>query len=152
VSSHLYGLVLGLAVIRLATQYPDVIDEIILLLKSPIQAQTHLGWEQVYHGQFSHTWVASIDELHPHQQQTSDQIMITLTKVIWTYILNIWKLRNTHHHTTKDQHDLPNYKQVVETLYKQCHLLPLLAQEALYQQPLEAVLDKPAPQLQTWVT
>jgi len=61
----------------------------------------------------------AIDDIHPHLAQTGDQIMIILTKVIWTYILDTWKLRNTHLHNTKDQLDLPNYKQAVETLYKQ---------------------------------
>jgi len=50
------------------------------------------------------------------------------------------------------QLNLPNYKQVVEMLYKQWHLLPPVVQAALYKQLHEEILEQPAPQLQNWVT
>jgi len=71
---------------------------------------------------------------------------------IWTYILEIWKLRNDHLHQNADKLDLPNYRQAVITLYEQRHLLPPQAQHALYHQPLEDMLELPTSRLQVWTT
>jgi len=78
------------------------------------------------------------------------QVMVKLQITIWTYILDLWKLRNAHLHQNADQLDLPNYRQAVITLYKQHHLIPPWAQQALYCQPLEIMLELPTPQMQVW--
>jgi len=78
--------------------------------------------------------------------------MMTLLKAIWFYFLDIWALRNLHLHTTAAQLDLPNYCQAVETLYEQKHKLSPAAQVALYRQPLNEILEQPAPKMQQWVT
>jgi len=62
---------------------------------------------------------------------------------------NIW---NTHLHNTAAQLDLPNYLQAIETLYEQKHKLSPAAQATLYWQPIQAILDQPAPKMQQWVT
>jgi len=49
------------------------------------------------------------------------------------------------------QLNLPNYKQAVTNPYEQQYQLPPTAQIALYWQPLETILNYPAPQMQTWV-
>jgi len=59
----------------------------------------------------------AIDKIHPKLPISGEQIMTTLLKVIWSYFLDIWTLRNSHLHKTAAQLDLPNYHQVVETLY-----------------------------------
>jgi len=56
-----------------------------------------------------------------------------------------------HLHQNHDQLNLPNYQQGVATLYEQRHQLPPAAQEALFWQPLETLMEQPAPQLQKWV-
>jgi len=73
------------------------------------------------------------------------QVMEKIQTTIWTYVLDIWKLCNDHLHQNADRLDLPNYQQAVITLYEQCHLLPPRAQQALYCQPLETMLDLPTP-------
>jgi len=78
--------------------------------------------------------------------------MTTLIKAIWAYILDTWALQNSHLHTTAVQLDLPNYRQAVTTLYEQKHKLSPAAQAALYRQPLNDILEQPAPKMQQWVT
>ncbi len=74
-----------------------------------------------------------------------------MVKEIWTYILDTWKLCNQHLHQHGTPINLPNYRQAAISLIKQCHQLPPDAQEALYHQPLEMILDLPEPRLQQWV-
>jgi len=99
----------------------------------------------------SSTWALAINTLHPQLATTREQIMILLQKMIWMYILATWKVCNQHLHCNADHINLPNYHQAVITLYKQCHLLSPKAQEALYRQPIETVLELPTPHLQQWV-
>jgi len=82
---------------------------------------------------------------------TGKQVMISMLKEIWLYILATWKLWNQHLHHNAAQLNLPNYQQAATSLYEQQHQLPPDAQEALYSQPLEVILDQPEPQLQQWV-
>jgi len=77
---------------------------------------------------------------------TGEQVMTQLSKIIWQFILEIWTTCNNHLHQNAGQLNLPNYHQVAINLYKQRHLLPLEAQEALYQQLIEVLLEQPAPQ------
>jgi len=97
-------------------------------------------------------WVQAIDKLHPKLPTTGEQIMTTLLKAIWSYYLDLWTLRNSHLHKTAAQLDLPNYCQAVETLYNQKHKLSPAAQAALYQQPMNEILEQPVPKMQQWVT
>jgi len=76
--------------------------------------------------------------------------MTQIQCIIWTYILELWKVRNTHLHQNAAQLDLPNYRQAVINLYEQRHLISATAQDALYQQPLEVILEQPPPRLQTY--
>jgi len=93
-----------------------------------------------------------INDIHPQITGTGMHIILRIVKIIWTYFLDLWKVCNTHlvHHTAL-MLNLPNYKQAAETLYAQRHKLSLRAQEALYKQPLQQVLELPPPQLQPWV-
>ena len=47
--------------------------------------------------------------------------------------------------------NVPDYRQAAATLYELRHQLPLTDQIALYRQPLEQVLEQPAPRPQRWV-
>jgi len=118
----------------------------------PIQSQTWLGWEQLYHGWFSSNWAHTIDELHPHLAATGTQVNISIVKIIWSYVLSTWQLQNSYLHKNAANLDLPNYKHRVETLYKQKHQLSTAAQAALYWQPIEQVLEQLTPQMQNWVS
>jgi len=77
--------------------------------------------------------------------------MTALLKIIWQYVLDTWSLWNHHLHHNATQLNLPDFKQAARTLYKQCNQLTPHAQEALYQQPLEQILELPAPYLEHWV-
>jgi len=59
-------------------------------------------------------------------------------------------MRSNHFHLNAEQLDLPDYWQAVTHLYEQHHQLPPEAQEALYRQPLEVILEQPALKQQTW--
>jgi len=143
---------LGLTTIQMDTQYLDIINEVPPALQPPILQQMQIGWDPLYQGCISLAWANAINTLHLHLAMTGEQVMIKITEDIWTYILDIWKLQNGHLHNNATQMNLPNYKQVVITLYKQSHQLTPAAQTALYQQPLETVLEYPTPKMQTWVT
>jgi len=97
------------------------------------------------------TWALAIDNTHLHVAPTGMQIMITIQKWIWKYFLDTWAIRNQHLHQNAVWLDLPNYQQAAATLYKQRDRLPPAAQDALYRQPLETILDLPAPRLEQWV-
>jgi len=118
----------------------------------PIRSQARLGWTQLYQGCLSKNWAHAIDSIHPKLPIAGEQIMTILLKAIWSYFLDLWKIRNTHLHNTAAQLDLPNYWQAVETLYEQKHKISPLAQAALYRQPLNEVLEQSAPKMQQWVT
>ena len=93
----------------------------------------------------AHEWAAAIDIIHPHLAITGEHIILHLIKLLWTYFLNLWKIRNTHLHHTALTLDLLNYKQAVETLYAQKHEPSPRAQEALFKQLLQQVLELPPP-------
>jgi len=115
-----------------------------------VEKQTRLGWDQLYQGRTSRQWAQALNTLHPALPLNGTQIMTKIQTTIWTYILDVWKLRNTHLHNRAAQMDLPNYKKAVISLYDQRNQLPPNAQSALYWQPLETVLAFPASRLQTW--
>jgi len=81
---------------------------------------------------------------------TGKQVMTKVTTAIWQHILETWKLCNMHFHQNADQLSLPNYQQAMTMLYELSHQLPQAAQATLYKQPLETILEQPAPKLQTW--
>jgi len=128
-----------------ATPYPDILDKVLPPLQPMIQSQTQLGWRQIYYGRVAQEWAATIDDIHPQITGMGTHI------ILQTYFLDLWKVHNTHLHHTASMLDLPNYKQVAETLYAQRHKLSLRAQKALYKQPLQQVLELPPPWLQQWV-
>jgi len=84
-------------------------------------------------------------------KQNGEQVMIMILKLIWQFILDTWKLRNRHLHHHTNQLNLPDYWQAATTLYEQWDQLPQAAQEALYWQPLETILELLAPKLEQWV-
>jgi len=100
---------LGMRTIRNHTAYPDILQEVLPPIRSPITHQTRLGWNQLYYGRVSHTWALAIDNTHPHIAPTGTQIMITIQKRIWKYFLDMWAIRNQHLHQNAAQLDLPNY-------------------------------------------
>jgi len=87
------------------------------------------------------SWASAIDTTHQHLMAAGNHIMLHVMKLIWKYFLDLWKLRNTHLHNTAVSLDLPNYKQAAETLYEKRHQLSPRAQDALFKQPLQQILD-----------
>jgi len=141
---------LGLALACYDTPYPEILTDVLPQLCAPIQHQARLGWTQVYQGQVSKGWAVAINATHPELALSGEQIMTQLIRIIWTYILETWKIRNEHLHHNSDQLNLPNYRLAIITLYEQRNQLPPDAQAALYRHPLETLLEQPAPRLQTW--
>ncbi len=141
---------LGLTAIRHDTSYPEIDNDLLLQLRSPVQQQIRLGWDQMYQGRTSRQWATAIDQLHPTLPINGNQVMVKIITTIWTYILDLWKLRNAHLHQHAPQMDLPNYQQAMISLYEQRNQLPPEAQTALYRQPLKTVLELPTPRLQNW--
>ncbi len=134
---------LGLLTICNNTPYPDVSDELPLILSSTITAQTRLGWDQLYHGRVSHLWETAIDQLNPHSKLSGHFIVTQMIKMIWTYILAIWTMCNHHLHQDSRRLSLPNYQQAVKMIYKLQSQLPPEVQDALFQCPLDQMLEQP---------
>jgi len=110
-SMHSQGTWLGLVATHSDTPYPDILIEVLPPVQQPIQSQTRLGWEQLYHGWFSVAWATAINTMHPKLKQMGDQIMTMILKLIWQYVLETWKLRNNHLHRCATQLNLPDYQQ-----------------------------------------
>jgi len=146
----LTSLWLGLAAHRTGIDYPPILDDLPQHLHASIQTQTRLGWGQLYQGHVAITWAQAIDDLHPNLAPSGTQVMISMLRLVWTYVLAVWKTRNQQLHSAS-QLDLPDYRQAASTLYELRYQLPPDAQTALYQQPLEQILALPAPRLQRWV-
>jgi len=110
-----------------------------------------LGWDQLYHGHVSHDWAKAINSVHPTLHHMGKEVMILLQCIIWQYVLDTWTLWNQHLHHTANQLNLPDFFQAARSLYEQCDWLNPDAQAALYQQPLEQILELPASCLEHWV-
>jgi len=117
-----------------------------------VKSQAHLGWDQLYQGQLSQHWAQAINAMHPNIQASDTQIMTNFTQNVWNYVLDTWKLHNQHLHHDAGQLSTPNYQQTIQTMYKLQHQLPLAAQEAIFNRPLEQILDQPPETLCTWLT
>jgi len=142
---------LGLLAIRNATSYPDVINDLPPALQPIIQFQTRLGWEQLYYGWLTLQWDKAINTLHPHLTTPSTRILAHLITAVWHYFLSLWQLRNQHLHNDAGCPSLPNYRQAVTTIYELQIQLPPVAQQALFQQPLEMMLEQPPAILCLWI-
>jgi len=126
-------------------------NDVPLPLRHPIHQQQSIGWDQLYQGRIARTWSQAINQSHPTRQSAGDQVLIHLQHFIWHYILDTWALRNQHLHQQAHTMNVPDFQQAVWTLYKQRDHLNLTAQDALYRQPLEQVLELPALPLENWV-
>ena len=142
---------LGLTSERTGIEYPQIMEELPQPLHSSLQIQTRLGWRQLYQGRVAVSWAQAIDDLHPNLAPSGTQVMISVIRLVWTYVLDVWKTRNQQLHNSASQLNLPNYRQAAITLYELRQQLPPDAQLALYRQPLEQTLELPAPRLQQWV-
>jgi len=142
---------LGLIATRTNIPYPDVLQEVLPPVRLPVCFQQWLGWSQCYYGRISSTWATTINAVHPMHKYNGEQVMTALMKIIWQYVLNTWALQNHHLHHNATQLNLLDFKQAAWTLYEQHDQLTPNAQEALYRQPLEQILELPAPCLEHWV-
>jgi len=133
------------------TPYPEVANELPAVLQSAVTAQSQLGWDQLYHGRVSHMWDIAINHLNPHLTVNGHHIVTNMIKTIWTYILAIWTMHNHHLHHDGGHLSLPNYQQAVTTIYEQKDQLPPEVQEALFQHPLDQMLEQTPAFLQSWI-
>ncbi len=142
---------LGLLTIRNDTRYPNITNDIPPILSTTIQAQTRLGWDQLYHGRVSGMWAQAIDYLNPHLRINGRYIVVQMIKAVWAYVLTTWTTRNQHLHRNGGQLSQPNYQQAVRTIYEQKSSLPQEVQDALFHRPLEQMLEQPPTFLQRWI-
>jgi len=114
------------------TPYPNDFHELSPALKTAVHYQDHLGWLQLLHSQMTKHWVSAIDQLNPQLATSGIQIMTKLTQTVWAYILAMWLVQNQHLHNDASNFSLPNYQQVVHTLYEWRDQLDPDAQDALF--------------------
>jgi len=110
-----------------------------------------LGWTQLFYGCVTRHWAQAIDQLHPHLTVSGSHVLTKFVQTVWTYILATWMARNQHLHHDAGQLSLPDYKQAVRTLYEMGQQLPPEAQMALFQHPLQYMLDQPPAILCPWL-
>jgi len=137
--------------IRNATPYPAVQNDIPPILRSTLTAQNRIGWDQLYHGRIAQLWETAINQLNPHLRVGGRSILIQMIKTIWTYILKVWSLHNQHFHHNAGRLSQPNYQQAVRTIYELQPQLPPKTRDALFQWPLEYMLEQPPAFLCTWI-
>jgi len=142
---------LGMLTIRNDTPYPDVHKDLPPVLRLTIKAQTQIGWDQLYHGRVAHLWEKAIDQLNPHLKVSGRYIVIQMIKTIWKYILTVWAMCNHHLHQDAGHLSQPNYQQAVRMLYELRPQLPPETQDALFQCPLEQMLEQSPAFLRVWI-
>jgi len=128
---------LGLLTVCNDTPYPDVQDDLPIVLHSTLTAQNCIGWDQLYQGQVTHLWEKVVGQLNPHLKVSGHSIVIQMVKAIWQYILVTWTMCNQHLHQDTRRLSQPNYHQAVRTLYELRPQLPPAQREALFQCPLD---------------
>jgi len=74
-----------------------------------------------------------------------------MVQAIWQYILATWTQRNQHLHQDAVQLSQPNYLQVVRNLYELHPQLPPAVQEALFQCPVDQMLNQSPVFLCSWI-
>jgi len=115
---------LGLLTIRNDSEYPEIHDDLPLVIQKAVHAQTRLGWDQLYQGRFSIHWAQAIDQLHPNLAPSGRLVTTQLIQIVWNYVLAMWKLQNQHLHQDRGKLSEPDYRQAVQTMYEQRHQLP----------------------------
>jgi len=105
----------------------------------------------LYYGHLAKTWETAINNLNPTLAITGQQLMTQLVKIVWTYILYIWMLCNQHLHQDAGHLSIPNYQQAVIIACEIGTQLPPAIQEALFQHPLEHMLEQPPAILCSWL-
>jgi len=100
------------------TPYPEIQADLPPILCKTVTVQSHLGWDQLYHGHVCHLWEHAIDQLNPHLPTTGCHLMTQMIKSVWTYFLATWTLCNQHLHNDAGKLSQPNYQQAVQTMYE----------------------------------
>ena len=142
---------LGMLSVRNDTPYPDVQADLPSVLRSTINAQNRLGWDQLFQGRVTHLWEQAIEQTNPHLKISGRSIVIQMIKTILQYILATWTLRNQHLHQDAGRLSQPNYQQAVRTLYELRQQLPIEVQDAVFQRPLDQMLDQSPVFLRSWI-
>jgi len=142
---------LGLTATRMKMPYPDIIPDLPQELRPAVKDQTRIGWEQLYKGRVTYQWAHAIDLLHPGLPLSGCTVIVKILTTVWTYLLQIWQIRNQHLHNDAGKLSLPDYRQAVQTMFDQRHQLPPAAQEAVFNRPIEQILALPPAAIREWI-
>jgi len=142
---------LGMLATRNATPFPDIAQDLPNVLRPTIILQSRLGWEQLYYGRFARSWATAIDALNPTLAPSGRQIMTQMLQAVWRYIMATWTNRNQHLHRDAGRMSIPDYQQAIRTLYERGTQLSPAAQAALFQKPLDQMLQQPPAVQRIWL-
>jgi len=93
-----------------------------------------------------------LEKRNPSLPVTGQLVTVQLIKAVWTYALTSWSLHNCHlHQDDAGYTSIPDYQQAVKTLYETGSQLPPDACTALFQCPLQEMLEQPPAILRTWL-
>ncbi len=149
--SLLTALWLGLLSIQTKTKYPSIENDVPHEISHAITDQMQLGWLQLYTGCFVKSWASAIDNLYPSLALAGRQILTILIQMIWKYVLDTWATCNQHLHNDRGNLSTPNYQQAILTMYETRAQLPTKIQEALFNQPIEQILNQTLEFLCKWI-
>jgi len=131
--------------------YPNIHHELPPELQPAVQYQQRVGWQQLYYGRVARQWAHAIDLLHPDIAPSGRQILTQFTQEVWKAILSIWATRNQHLHQDAGCLSLPDYQQAIRTMYEQQDQIPPEAAAALFQRPLQQMLELPPALMRPWI-
>jgi len=137
-----------------ATWQDTIIDDQLEAYSAPLQhlfcTQQDIGWEQLYYGRISVQWAQYLTT-SSNYTTNGDVFYTKITTMVWQYILDCWKLRNTTlHHPMDTQPETQTLCAQAQQIIDTVHNDPALAQIALPPQP-ENLMMRPIHQLRTWV-
>jgi len=114
------------------------------------QHQEQLGWQQLYYGWVSPSWIAGLQAYHPQLNGTTYYTQcITL---IWKAVLQVWKLQNQHlHPSSYTQEDYSLLEVEVCCIFQEVQQDPIL-QDMIANITPEQILSHPTHQVWQWTT
>jgi len=140
-----YGLIIG----RQGTLGFDPRPQLSESLHVLHDAQSSLGWQQLYYGRLSPQWVMLHNKSHPDINGL--HYFTKYVTLIWQAILRQWKLRNQHLYPTDTlQEDRTHLQAIVNQIIHDAQQDPNLQDMVATVTP-EIIMAKPIRKLRQWI-
>jgi len=151
VDLHLFQLLWeGLLSIRYSISIDEQLQAYPLGYQDLFIKQQHIGWDQLFYGHIAVSWADKIT-LDSNGTINGTVFYLQVIRIIWQYILDIWKLCNTDLHSPQLQHLTQNtLAHQVQQIFHQMHMDPLL-QPIAPSITVDQVLHRPPSAIREWI-